>query len=48
MTRIDLALERAHGYWDAGSGVPMDLFCELMELGVDVEDCERRHRAESF
>lgn len=48
MNLIDHALTRAHLCWDVGAPLPIDLFYELIGLGLDVETLERKHRAESF
>jgi hypothetical protein len=48
MTAAERALRRAHLYWDAGSALPVDLFYELVGLGMDVETLEHKHRADPY
>ena len=48
MTALQLRLlEEAHGYWEQGRQIPLDLFARLAQQGFDVETLESKHRKET-
>ena len=40
---INRLVRKARGYWERNEHPPLDLFAQLVELGVDVESLEHRY-----
>jgi len=40
---INKLVRRARGFWERNEQLPLDLFAEMVELGVDVETLEQRY-----
>ncbi len=40
---INRLVRKARGYWERNEHLPLDLFAELVGLGVDVETLEQRY-----
>lgn len=38
--RIEQLITRARGYWESGHQIPLDLFAEMNEAGLDVQALE--------
>lgn len=46
MTHIEYLLLKASIYWSAGSRLPLDLFAEMMSIGIDVGAAEEKFNQE--
>lgn len=42
-TRTERLIDRACGYWESGCVIPLDLFAQMNEAGLDVEALEDKH-----